>query len=283
MTASGLVDLVDAVGLTEGPIRRSWTVDDCLLYALAIGAGPGEPQFVTESSATATQQVVPSFVVQLELPTIIGRRIRGVARDQIVHAEQSFEVSAALPVAATVETTTSIVEVLDKGTAALVRARTRGRDVVTGEEVFVSDAGLFIRGAGGFGSSRVAAGEDDAIPSGSPDEVLALPTAANQALLYRLLGDRNPLHSDPTAALAAGFDAPILHGLCTFGIACRGVVATSFGGDAGQLGAMRCRLTAPVVPGEELTLMLWDGGTQWCFQVRVGERIVVDRGCVIRR
>jgi acyl dehydratase len=142
------------------------------------------------------------------------------------------------------------------------------RHAGSGEAAFSTRTALFIRGAGGFGGPRNPEGDDESalaaepLPTREPDEVVSYSTRPDQALLYRLNGDRNPLHSDPTFAKRAGFDAPILHGLCTYGFTGRALLHAVCGSDPARFGAMRARFSKPTMPGDTLRVSLWDIGDQ---------------------
>jgi acyl dehydratase len=261
---------LQAVGTTGEPAERSWHSKDALLYALGVGAGALDPtgfelEFTTENSDGVTQRVLPTFT------TIIGQ---GGGRADLgeydpallVHGEQSIRLHGELPVAGTVSTTTTVAGMYDKGAAGLVVLESESRHAGSGELAFSTRTALFIRGAGGFGGPRNPEGDDESalaaepLPTREPDEVVSYATRADQALLYRLNGDRNPLHSDPTFAKRAGFDRPILHGLCTYGFTGRALLNTVCGSDPARFGAMRARFSKPTLPGDTLTVSLWEIG-----------------------
>jgi acyl dehydratase len=261
---------LNAVGAASEPAERSWHSKDTLLYALGVGAGALDPtgfelEFTTENSDGVAQRALPTFT------TIVGQ---GAGRADLgdfdpamlVHGEQSIRLHGELPVAGTVSTTTTVAGMYDKGAAGLVVLESESRHADTGEVAFTSRAALFIRGAGGFGGPRNPEGDDESalaaepLPTREPDEVVSYATRADQALLYRLSGDRNPLHSDPTFAKRAGFDRPILHGLCTYGFTGRALLHSLCGSDPARFGAMRARFSKPTLPGDTLTISLWDIG-----------------------
>jgi acyl dehydratase len=262
---------LSAVGTTSDPSERSWTSKDALLYALGVGAGSLDPtgfelEFTTENSDGITQRVLPTFT------TIVGQG-GGAAMSlgdydpaMLVHGEQSIRLHGELPASATVSTTTTVTGMYDKGAAGLVVLESTSRHADSGEPAFSSRTALFIRGAGGFGGPRNPEGDDESalasepLPTREPDEVVSYSTRPDQALLYRLSGDRNPLHSDPTFAKRAGFDNPILHGLCTYGFTGRALLHSVCGSDPTRFGAMRARFSKPTMPGDTLTVSLWDIG-----------------------
>jgi len=261
---------LNAVGVTGEPAERSWDSKDTLLYALGVGAGALDPtgfelEYTTENSDGVTQRALPTFT------TIVGQ---GAGRADLgdydpamlVHGEQSIRLHGELPVAGTVSTTTTVAGMYDKGAAGLVVLESESRHAGTGALAFTSRAALFIRGAGGFGGPRNPEGDEEStlaaepLPTREPDEVISYVTRTDQALLYRLSGDRNPLHSDPTFAKRAGFDRPILHGLCTYGFTGRALLHAVCGSDPARFGGMRARFSKPTLPGDTLTVSLWDIG-----------------------
>jgi acyl dehydratase len=288
---------LSAVGATSEPFERSWSSKDALLYALGVGAGALDPtgyelEFTTENSDGVTQRVLPTFT------TIIGQGGGGISLGDydpamLVHGEQAIRLHRELPVAGTVSTTTRVAGMYDKGAAGLVVLESESRDADTGEPMFTSRSSLFIRGAGGFGGPRNPEGDEEAalaaepLPTREPDDVVSYATRSDQALLYRLNGDRNPLHSDPTFAKRAGFDAPILHGLCSYGFTGRALLHAVCGSDPARFGAMRARFSKPTMPGDTLTVSLWDIGDRapGAFRFRTGTQrgeTMIDAGLFSR-
>jgi acyl dehydratase len=261
----------EAVGSTSSPTERSWSSKDALLYALGVGAGGLDPtgfelEFTTENSDGVRQRVLPTFT------TIVGVGGGGMASigdydpAMLVHGEQGIRLHGELPPAGSVSTTTTVAGMYDKGSAGLVVLESESRHVESGEPAFTTRTALFIRGAGGFGGPRNPEGDEESalaaepLPTREPDEVVSYSTRPDQALLYRLSGDRNPLHSDPAFAKRAGFDRPILHGLCTYGFTGRGLLHTVCGSDPARFGGMRARFSRPTMPGDTLTISVWDIG-----------------------
>ena len=261
----------DAVGSTSEPSERSWDHRDALLYALGVGAGALDPtgfelDLTTENSVGVTQRVLPTFT------TIVGQA--GGARESIgdfdpamlVHGEQAIRLHGEIPTAGTVSIVTKVAGMYDKGSAGLVVLESESRHADSGELAFTNRSTLFIRGAGGFGGPRNPEGDEESalaaepLPTREPDEVVSYATRPDQALLYRLSGDRNPLHSDPTFAKRAGFERPILHGLCTYGFTGRALLHTVCGSDPARFGAVRARFSKPTMPGDTLTISVWDIG-----------------------
>jgi acyl dehydratase len=263
----------EAVGSVSEPVERSWTSKDALLYALGVGAGSLDPtgfelDLTTENSQGITQRVLPTFAA------IIGQG--GGARSSIgdfdpamlVHGEQGIRLHGEIPPDGTVTVTSKVAGMYDKGSAGLVVLEGEARHADTGELALSTRTALFIRGAGGFGGPRNPEGDEESdlaaepLPTREPDDVVTYVTRPDQALLYRLSGDRNPLHSDPTFAKRAGFDRPILHGLCTYGFTGRALLNTICASDPARFGSMRSRFSKPTMPGDTLTISVWDIGDQ---------------------
>jgi len=269
------------IGQERGPWTRTWTADDALLYALAVGAGQADPTqelaFTTENTAGVTQVALPTYAIVLAQFGGPQLGLTGVDFTQLLHAEQSLTLHRPLPVAGSVELTSMITDIFDKGSGALVVNRTTG--VADGEPVFTTRSSVFVRGAGNFGGERGPSGTYEP-PEQAPDAKLSFQSSVNQALIYRLTGDRNPLHSDPAFAGAGGFDRPILHGLATYGITVRLLLNEFAGGDPSRLSFVDGRFTKPVWPGDELVVTAWrDGDTGVIFRTaNANGDIVLDRG-----
>ena len=270
----------DAVGATADPVEQSWTSKDALLYALGVGAGTDELQFTTENTADAPQRVLPTMAVVLMLGgTGALREIGTFNPAMLVHGSQAIELYGEIPVEGTVSNQGTITGIYDKGSGALVVADVVSTDVATGTPLFKNTTSLFIRGEGGWGGDRGPA-TDATPPERDPDHVVGYATRPDQALLYRLSGDRNPLHSDPAFAAKGGFDRPILHGLCTYGFTGRALLHSLCDGDPARFTSMTGRFAKPVFPGEELTVEIWsDGAGAAVFQTKGGDgRVVIDTG-----
>ena len=274
------------VGTSSEPQRKSWDSKDALLYAVGVGAGLGDPlkelEFTTENSEGIEQKVLPTFGV-LIAQARGGRDLGDFDRAMLVHAEQYVELHRPLPVAGTVSTTGTVTGIYDKGSGALVVTENKAVDAETGEPLVTTRGGTFIRGEGGFGGDR---GPKDSWqrPDRDPDHTVTLETRPEQALVYRLSGDRNPLHVDPKFAARGGFDRPILHGLCTYGVTGRALLHTLCGSDPARFGSMYGRFSKPVWPGDTLTVSIWetDGGA--LFQTtRPDGAVVIDRGRIQTR
>ena len=274
----------DAAGSIGEPSEFSWTSKDSLLYALGVGAGSSDPtgfelEFTTENSNGITQTALPTQVVVMG-----GGRTPGFGDFNpmfLLHAEQRITLHQPLPAEGTAVATGKVVEIYDKGKAALVYLETDVADA-DGNPMWSTRSGLFISGEGGWGGDR---GPSNAweLPDRDADQVVSYPTRTDQALLYRLNGDRNPLHSDPTFAAGAGFDTPILHGLCTYGFTGRALLHAACDSDPARFAGMGGRFKSPVMPGEVLEVHIWDQGDEVLFQTRAtGDRVVFDGGVLTR-
>ena len=275
----------DAAGSIGEPSEFSWTSKDSLLYALGVGAGSSDPtgfelEFTTENSNGITQTALPTQMVVMG-----GGRTPGFGDFNpmfLLHAEQRITLHQPLPAEGTAVATGKVGEIYDKGKAALVYLETDVADA-DGNPMWSTRAGLFISGEGGWGGDR---GPSNAweLPDRDADQVVSYPTRTDQALLYRLNGDRNPLHSDPTFAAGAGFDTPILHGLCTYGFTGRALLHAACDSDPARFAGMGGRFKSPVMPGEVLEVHIWDQGDEVLFQTRAtGDRVVFDGGVLTRR
>src|SRR5258708_7501621 len=235
------------VGEPGEPHERSWTSTDVLLYAVGVGAGLGDPlselQFTTENSEGVAQQVLPTFAVLISRAAT-GRSLGNYDRAQLVHAEQSFELHRPLPVAGTVRTVSTVSGIYDKGSGALVMIQNEAVDATTGEPMVTARSGAFIRGEGGFGGER-GSSEPWQRPERTADHQLVLATRPEQALIYRLSGDRNPLHADPKFAARGGFARPILHGLCTYRGTGRALLHAVCGAGPARVRAVYGRVSPP--------------------------------------
>jgi acyl dehydratase len=275
----------DAVGLKGEPAERSWTSKDCLLYAIGVGAGLDELAFTTENTTDTPQRVLPTTAVVLGAGGFgVMSQIGTFNFAMLVHGEQSIELFGEIPVEGRLSTVAEIVGIYDKGKGAVVVSESTSTDVATGKPLFKNRMSAFIRGEGGWGGDRGPSGGDNAAPEREPDHAVTYTTREDQALTYRLSGDRNPLHSDPAFAAMAGFDRPILHGLCTYGFSGRALLHTLCDSDPARFKRMDGRFSSPVMPGESLTVKMWDEGDgRFIFQTCGGDgRVVLDNGlCVV--
>jgi len=272
----------DAVGSKSDPVETSWTSKDALLYAVGVGAGHEELAYSTENTKDVDQQVLPTF------PVVVGWG-RGSAMGSIgsfnpallVHGSQAVTLHRTLPVEGTATITSEITGIYDKGKAAVVE--TTSNAVLDGEPLFSTKSAAFIRGEGGWGGDRGPSGPKNVPPERDPDQTITYQTSRDQAFVYRLSGDRNPLHTDPSFAAMGGFDTPILHGLCTYGFTGRALLHGLCGGDAAKFHHIEGRFASPVFPGEALTIRMWStGDNEAVFTTSAGEgdaeRTVIDQG-----
>lgn len=269
---------IDAAAAVAAPPRATavtWTPKDVILYHLGIGAG-ADPADAAGLRYTYERdlQVLPGFCAVAGGGSFMAAAVEGPGLDidlaSVLHGSQRIEVHRPLPPAGEAAVSTRVAAVLDKGTAAVVVLRAEARDARG--PLWTSESELFVRGEGGFGGERGSRPRVPA-PDRSPDAVVERPTRPGQALLYRLSGDWNPLHADPGFAARAGFDRPILHGLCTYGIVLKAVVDTALGGDAGRVRACSARFAGVFFPGETLRIRLWDDGERI-----LGAAEAVERG-----
>lgn len=275
---------LNAVGTTWTNHDVQWSSKDTLLYALGVGAGLGDPvnelPFTTENSYDVPQRVLPTFAAVAA--TVNGGSSSGpdlgdFPLEAVLHGEQSIRLYGELPTAAHATIESTVEAMYDKGRDALLVLGSTCSDAISGRTLFSTRTGVFVRGEGGFGGDR-GSSSPWAVPGTPPDEVIELRTRPEQALIYRLSGDRNPLHSDPWFAKKAGFDRPILHGLCTFGVTGRGLLQSLCDGDPTRFGSMEVRFSAPTYPGRDLQLELWRQDDQVLFRTRDEENVVLDRG-----
>ena len=277
----------DALGAESEPAESSWNSTDCLLYSLSVGAGVSDPtgfelEFTTENTKDTEQKALPTNCV------VLGGGLGGAGvlaklgkfdATMLVHGEQGIRLHKPLPVAAVVKSTGKITGIYDKGKAALVVLESTSVDATDGSPIFTNVTSLFMRGEGGWGGDRGPSSDTrPQAPERDPDEVVSYETRNDQALLYRLNGDRNPLHSDPSFAAMGGFDMPILHGLCTYGFTGRALLHAVCGGDTSRFKSMDARFSSPVIPGSTLDVKIWKDKDEAFFQTCVGDTVVIDNG-----
>jgi acyl dehydratase len=273
----------DAVGTKSDPIRRKWDSKDCLIYALGVGAGAADPldelQFTTENTSDKPQRALPTIAVVLgPLGAGMGN-IGSFNPAMLVHGEQAITLHREIPVEGELEAVGELTGIYDKGKGAVVVTETKVTLVGTGEPLFDTRMSAFIRGEGGWGGDRGPSGTPNQAPERAPDQEVTVQTRHDQALIYRLSGDRNPLHSDPAFAAMGGFDRPILHGLCSYGFTARALLHTLCDGDPERFRHVEARFASPVLPGEALTIRMWEQGDgEAVFVTSVGDRVVIDQG-----
>jgi acyl dehydratase len=272
----------DAVGAVGEAGEFSWSSKDSLLYALGVGAGVTDPtgfelEFTTENTGGVEQQALPTQVVVMGAAGGQGPDFGDFDLMNLVHGEQHITLHQPVPAVGSGVSQSRVAGIYDKGKAALVQLESSVTDL-DGSPMWTSRAALFIRGEGGWGGDRGPA-STWTLPDRPADDVVSYETRTDQALLYRLNGDRNPLHSDQAFAEGAGFPKPILHGLCTFGFTGRGLLHGLCGGDPSRFGGIGGRFSTPVMPGQTLDVHIWDEGNgEAKFQTRVGDTVVFDTG-----
>ena len=280
---------LDAIGKESEPHESSWDSKDCLLYSLGVGAGASDPtgfelEFTTENTKGVSQKVLPTMCVVLGGTGGRGplAHLGDVNYSKMVHGEQRVILHKPLPTQATVLSTSKISNIYDKGKAALVILENIAVDTDDGKPVFTNISKLFFRDEGGWGGDR---GPVDKIefPDRDADHVVSYETRTDQALLYRLNGDRNPLHSDPAFAALGGFPKPILHGLCTYGFTGRALVHLACGSNPDNFKSMDGRFSSPVIPGETLEIRVWEDEDHFKFRTLAGDRVVLDNGVLHTR
>ena len=284
----------DAVGAESEPSEISWTNWDAVIYALGVGCGTDELQFATHDTASAPQQVLPTFAVVAGG----GERARqsggpGAMASQaglfsklgtfnfalLVHGEQGVELAGPIPPEGSARVTSKVVGIYDKGSGAVIGMEGTAVDPATGDLRWKTTSSIFLRGEGGWGGDRGPSGPRNVPPERAPDHEVSYETLPHQALHYRLSGDLNPLHSDPSFASMGGFDRPILHGLCTYGFTGRALLHALCGSEPARFHSMEGRFSKPVFPGDTLTVKMWVDGNEALFRTerQTGE-VVIDQG-----
>lgn len=270
-----------------GEIQHEYGPKDVMLYALALGIGwnptdPRQLRFVYEDGL----QVLPGFALVMGYPGVwVSQPGTGLDWRKVLNVEQGVELLAPLPVRGPVLARNLVEEVVDKGLG-------KGALLYTSRELLDSGGKLLARvtqtilcrGDGGFGGPVTQARPDlEPLPQSRPTHCFDHPTPAQAALIFRLSGDTNPLHADPTVARAAGFDRPILHGAALFGIAAYAIVQAACAGEAVRLRDLRGRFSAPVFPGETIRTELWIESSRIRLRCVALERsvVVLDRGIAV--
>ncbi|HJO36117.1 MAG: MaoC/PaaZ C-terminal domain-containing protein [Pseudomonadota bacterium] len=248
----------DLVGETFNPMPASWTKKDVQLYALGVGAQPeGELEFVYEQKGP---KVLPTYGViagMMSMGGMMGKVQINLAN--LLHGEQSITLHRPIPPQAKVECVGKITEVWDKGKAAVLGVEGLVQD--KDGPICTTHATIFLRGAGGFGGERGPSSEGiNEPPARDPDHVVTYQTRPEQAALYRLSGDPNPIHIDPNFAMMAGYKKPFLHGLCTYGFTGRAILHALCGGDPARFKSFEARFADQVYPGDDIVTKIWVTG-----------------------
>ena len=270
------------INLRIPDVEQTYTARDTILYALGVGVSvdpvdSDQLKFTYEKDLTA----LPSMAVVLGNPGSWLRTLdTGVDYLRVVHGEQGLVLHRPLPAEGTVVGLSRVIDVIDKGEGkgALILWERELRDKATGEPLANITQTTFCRGDGGFGGPERPTPRPHRVPDRAPDAVCQLQTNANSALIYRLSGDYNPLHSDPEVAARAGFPKPILHGLATYGVSGHAILRSMCGYDAAKLSSLSGRFTAPVYPGETFEVRMWRDGDVVSFETRSVERGVLAIG-----
>jgi acyl dehydratase len=263
----------------------SWNSKDALLYAVGIGAGQEDLAFSTENTKDVQQVVFPTFAVVAGSGTTSPGKsamseIGSFNFAMLVHGSQAITLHRPIPVEAEATVQDKVVAMYDKGKAAVVVTEAETK-LKSGEPLWTTRSSVFIRGEGGWGGDRGSSGPQNEPPASAPDHEVTLQTLADQAFVYRLSGDRNPLHTDPSFAAIGGFDRPILHGLCTYGFTGRALLKALCNNDVTKFKHIEGRFSSPVMPGDALTIRMWKvSAGETLFTTSVGDRVVIDQGLV---
>ena len=271
------IDPSKALGAELGEGHYSYTKDDVILYHLGVGAGvpptdPNELEYCYEKNLKVLPSfgVIPTFGAMGGMGSVEGLEFNFA---MLLHGEQDLEVHQPIPPEATITNRGKVAEIWDKGKAALVVLQVDTTDE-SGNPLFTNRFSLFLRGEGGFGGEAGPKAGNKA-PDREPDGVIESKTLPQQALIYRLSGDKNPLHADPKFAKIGGFDKPIIHGLCSYGIVCKAVVDEVLGGDVSKVARYQARFAGVGFPGETYVTSYWKEGDKILIQAKSKERDAV--------
>jgi acyl dehydratase len=265
------------MSLTSKDETFSYTERETMLYALGVGLG-GDPMDKSELAFVYENGLKSVPTMATVIAWGAGRLgDSGINYAMVVHGEQRVTLHKPLPVAATILADTRFIACLDKGAGkgAVLISETTIRDQKDGAPLCTLTSSIFARADGGFGGPSEGGPDTHPIPERAPDKEVDITTRPDQALIYRLSGDRNPLHSDPDFAKMVGFPRPILHGLCTYAITCRAVMSAYCDYDSAKILSHDVRFSAPVFPGETVSVQMWRDGDVISFEARVKSRDVV--------
>ncbi len=271
----------EIMSLKSENIEISYTDKDSILYGLGVGLGNDpmdidELKYVYENGQIALPSMATNF--QYHSSLLMSAKLNFV---MVVHGEQKLSIINPIPVSGDFLADMKVLNCFDKGASkgAIIDVETTVKLKSDGTEICKLISTTFARGDGGFDGPE-SPPQEIFEPEGSPDLVDEITTKPDQALIFRLSGDYNPLHSDPNFAKAAGFPKPILHGLCTYGVACRSIVKTACDNDVKKLKSFNCRFSSPVFPGETIITEMWKNGNDINFQSKVKERdkIILKNG-----
>jgi hypothetical protein len=284
---AGGLSYEDLIGRRTPPYERAWTADDAILYALTVGAGAEDPtaelEYTTEGTIGVAQSVLPAFASVIGKPhpdvySLLGDAGRGT----IVQSgyEVEWVTDTPLPVAGRITASTMLTEIVAHRHGSFVTFESRATSGGDSEGLFTTRSKVFVRDLSVEGVPLSPTARRTSGSRAEPDLTVRAPTIPQQALLYRLLGDRNPLHSDPAVAARAGYARPILHGLCTFGIAARVLTRALALNRPEQLRRMTARFTAPVLPGDHLVINAWKTAPYTWIWSMTGpvDDVVIDHG-----
>ena len=263
------------------PVEQTYTEKDTILYALGLGFG-ADP--LDEHQLRFVFEEADGFAALPTMPVVLagpGFWVRdpdsGIDWKRILAGEQEIELHAPVPTAATLIGETRVIEIIDKGVekGALIYSERTLSDKATGTKVATLRSTTFARGDGGFGGPTRSTPPVHTLPERRPDLHFDIEVLPQAALIYRLSGDRNPLHASPAVATVAGFKAPILHGLCSLGVAGHAILKTCCDYDPARFKSLALRFSSPVYPGETIRTEMWRDGAIVSFRARVLERDVI--------